>query len=141
MVLVLGIAAIVMGGVFVAEGKMKADFMSEAMRQEQISLGTGESEMMIDSAEGAQAAADIIREHRRDIAPTYGDLLGTGRFDPTDSTQLTYAQAMNLENYLYLAVVGFGLTTVVMVSGAFMIVTGLALSGTGAALIALSKRQ
>jgi hypothetical protein len=84
-------------------------------------------------------AGDTIREHRRSIAPTYSDLLGEGHYDPTDPQQLTYAQAMNLENYLYLAVVAFGLTQAVMASGVFMVITGLALGGTGAVLYRLQK--
>ena len=48
--------------------------------------------------------------------------------------QLTYAQALNLENYLYLAVTAFGVFTVVKASGAFMIVMGLALGTTGYSL-------
>ncbi|GAI28689.1 unnamed protein product [marine sediment metagenome] len=36
---------------------------------------------------------DLVREHRRGIAPTYGDLLGGERFNPSDPKQLTYAQA------------------------------------------------
>ncbi len=85
-------------------------------------------------------AGDTIREHRRGIAPSYSDLLGDGRYDPTDPQQLTYAQALNLENYLYLAVVAFGLTQSVIVSGVFMVVTGLALGGTGVVLYRLGQR-
>jgi len=77
-------------------------------------------------------------EHRREIAPTYSDLLGGGRYNPEDLEQLQYAQALNLENYLYLAVVAFGLTQSVMGSGVFMVFTGLALTGTGVALYRLS---
>ena len=78
-----------------------------------------------------QAAGDVVREHRHGISPTYGDLLAGGRFDPTNPTQLSYAQALNLENYLYLAVASFGVFTVVKGVGAFMIVTGLGLGITG----------
>jgi len=45
---------------------------------------------------------------------------------------------MNMENYLYLAVIGFGLIQAVMASGAFMIITGVALGGTGLVLYQLS---
>jgi hypothetical protein len=65
--------------------------------------------------------------------------LGEKRFDPTDPKQLTYAQALNLENYLYLAVIGFGLAQSVIANGVFMIVTGIALGGTGAALFRLAR--
>jgi hypothetical protein len=61
----------------------------------------------------AQKAADTIAGHRRVISPSYQDLLGSGRFDPTNPQHLTYAQAMNLENYLYMAVTAFGLIQVV----------------------------
>ena len=94
---------------------------------------------VIDSAREAEIAGDTVREHRHGIAPTYGDLLGEEKFNPTNPQQLTYAQALNLENYLYLAVLGFGVTQVVIGSGAFMVITGLALGGTGTALLKLNK--
>jgi len=67
-------------------------------------------------------------------------LLAGGKYDPTNPKQLTYAQAMNLENYLYLAVVAFGLTQAVMGSGAFMVLTGLALVGTGVVLYRVTQK-
>jgi hypothetical protein len=73
------------------------------------------------------------------MAPTYQDLLAGGRFDPTNPKELIYAQAMNLENYLYLAVTAFGLTQVVMGSGAYMIVVGLAVFLVGLALYRLGS--
>ncbi|MFC1915719.1 hypothetical protein ACFLW4_03395 [Chloroflexota bacterium] len=141
-VLLIGVGAIVIGGVFVGQGVSKDNQLKEAMRQEHVALGI-ESELegeVIDSLPEALVAGDTIREHRRGIAPTYSDLLGEGRFDPTNPEQLTYAQALNLENYLYLAAVAFGLTQVVMASGAFMILTGIALGGTGLVLYRIVPR-
>ena len=144
LVLLLGLVGIVFGGVFIFQGVTKSNQLKEAMRVEQITLGieTGEVEEgeVIDTAKEAEIAGDTVREHRHGIAPTYGDLLGGEKFDATNSQQLTYAQAMNLENYLYLAVMGFGLTQSVISSGVFMIVTGIALGGTGAALLRLASR-
>ena len=40
-------------------------------------------------------------------------------------------QALNIENYLYLAVTAFGVFIMVKATGAFMIVMGLALGATG----------
>ena len=140
LVLFLGVVAIVMGGVFIGLGLTNDAKLKEAMRLEHVALGI-ESELegeVIDSLSEAEIAGDTIREHRRGIAPTYSDLLGEGRYDPADPQQLTYAQAMNLENYLYLAVVAFGLTQSVAASGVFMVVTGIALGGTGMALYKLS---
>ena len=141
LVLFLGVVAIVLGGVFIGQGLSKEAQLKEAMRVEHVTLGIegADSGKVIDSLTEAQKAGDTIREHRRGIAPTYSDLLGEGRYDPTDPAQLTYAQAMNLENYLYLAVVAFGLTQAVTASGVFMVATGLALGATGLVLYRLNK--
>ena len=142
-VLLLGVVAIVLGGIFIGQGIAKNNLLVSSMRQEKITLGIPSDKLasgeVIDNGKEAQIAGDTVREHRHGIAPTYGDLLGGGKFDPTKPLQLTYAQAMNLENYLYLSVVGFGLVQVVLASGAFMVVTGLALGGTGVVLYRLSR--
>ena len=140
LVVLVGLVGIVMGAVFVGLGMTKNNQLVEAMRVEQVklSLEEGAEPVMIDTSAEAEAAGDLIREHRRGIAVTYQELLGEGRFDPTNPQQLSYAQAMNMENYLYLAVIGFGLIQAVMASGAFMIITGVALGGTGVVLYQLS---
>ena len=141
---VLGVVAVVIGGVFIGQGVYKDNQLVEAMQEEQVTLGIEGTELegeVIDSLGEAMEAGDTIREHRRGIAPSYGELLGEGRYDPTNPDHLTYAQAMNLENYLYLAVVAFGLTQSVTASGAFMVIAGLALGGTGLVLYRLSGRQ
>jgi hypothetical protein len=135
-VIVLAVVSLVMGVVFVQQGFAKEALLTEAMKQEQIELNGVEG--IIDTAAEAQIAGDTVREHRHGIAPTYGDLLGEGRFDPTKTEQLTYAQALNLENYLYLAVASFGLTTIAKATGAFMFIMGLALGATGLGLIKIS---
>jgi hypothetical protein len=143
-VALLGIAAIVIGAVFVGLGMSRNSELTQAMRQEKVSLGIEQSEaqagQVIDSLDEALKAGDTIREHRRSIAPSYSDLLAGGQYDPTNPKQLTYSQAMNLENYLYLAVVAFGLTQAVMGSGAFMVLTGLALVGTGVVLYRVTQK-
>jgi hypothetical protein len=145
LVIIIAIVGIALGGVFVWQGISKNAELTTAMEVEQVRLplhpeeGETSEPSLIDTAAEAQAAGDIIRGHRRAIAPTYQDLLGEGRFDPTNPEHLDYAQALNMENYLYLAVVGFGLTQVVLASGVFMIITGLALGGTGVALIHLNR--
>jgi len=141
LVILLGIAGVIFGGTFVAQGISKNNVLKEAMRVEHVTLGIENADLageIIDSLGEAQIAGDTVREHRRGIAPTYSDLLGEGRYDPTDPVQLTYAQALNLENYLYLAVVAFGLTQSVTANGAFMLFTGLALVFTGFILRRLS---
>ena len=132
-VIFFGVIALAMGIVFVQQGFDKEAWLVQAMQQEQIKM-PDESGIVVDSASLAQAAGDLVREHRRGIAPTYGDLLGGESFNPTDPKQLTYVQALNIENYLYLAVTAFGVFTVVKATGAFMILMGLALGTTGYAL-------
>ena len=133
MVLVLGVIAIVIGGVFITEGIMKNNLIVDRMNVEKVTLNIDPNNptvfTSINNADDAQRAADLIAEHRRSIAPTYQELLSQsgGRFDPTNTTELTYAQAMNLENYLYMAVTAFGLIQATMANGAFMIIVGLAI--------------
>jgi hypothetical protein len=137
-VIIFGIIALAMGIVFVQQGFDKEAWLTRTMASEQITMPDG-SGTIVDNEATARAAGDLVREHRHLISPTYGDLLGGENFNPADPTQLTYAQAMNIENYLYLAVTAFGVFTVVKAAGAFMIVMGLALGTTGYALWRLGR--
>ena len=138
-VMVLALVSLIVGVVFVQQGFAKQAWLVSAMKQEKITFNIDGKDVVVDSAATAEKAGDTVREHRHSISPTYGDLLGGGKFNPTDPMQLTYAQALNLENYLYLAVATFGLITVVIGSGAFMIINGIALGATGFALIKVAK--
>src|SRR4030042_5417961 len=143
-VAVLGVVAIAIGGVFIVEGMMKNNLIVERMNVEKVSLALDPNNPAdftpINNSEDAQKAADTIAEHRRAIAPTYQDLLAGGRFDSTNPVHLTYAQAMNLENYLYMAVTAFGLVQVVIANGAFMVIVGIALGCVGLVLMKLGKQ-
>ena len=147
LVAVLGLVAFVLGGVFIGEGIAKNNLIVDRMRIEKVTLAVDPNNpsvtTQINNASDAQKAADTIAGHRRMIAPSYQDLLnqGNGKFDPTNPTDLTYAQAMNLENYLYMAVAAFGLIDVTLASGVFMVVTGLALGGAGLALYRVGRLQ
>ena len=143
LVIILGIVSIAIGGIFLGQAFVKNDLLVTAMQQEQITLGIESDDLaqgeVIDSAREAEIAGDTVREHRHGIASTYGDLLGGAQYDPTNISQLKYAQALNLENYLYLAVLGFGVTQIAMGAGAFMIVTGVALGVAGVILLQRSR--
>jgi hypothetical protein len=134
-VIALAVVSFALGATFIAQGVTKAAWMSDAMRLEAVTLGLDEGEVasgnVIDTAAEAQSAGDTIREHRRGIAPTYNDLLEGGRFNASDTEQLTYAQALNMENYLYLAVLGFGVTQMAIGMGVFMLVVAIALGAIG----------
>jgi hypothetical protein len=137
-VAVLGVIGVAVGGVFIWQGIAKNDLIVNRMKLEKVSLAVDPNNpkqlTTVTDAASAQKVADKIAADRRAIAPTYQDMLAGGRFDPTNPKEVSYAQAMNLENYLYMAVMAFGLTQSVMGSGAYMVVTGLAVILIGLAL-------
>ncbi len=141
---IVGLASIILGVVFIQMAAQKEAWMRDAAALEKVTLGLNEEQIksgqVVDSSAEMQAAADVLREHRRSIAPTYNDLLKGGRYDPTNPQHLTYAQALNMENYLYLGVLGFGVTQIVTVTGAFMIVVGLAIGAAGMLLYNMAKK-
>jgi hypothetical protein len=147
LVMLLGLVGLVLGGVFIFEGIAKNNLIVERMEIEKVTLAVDPNDpdtvTQINNAAEAQAAADTIASHRRAIAPSYQELLnmGNGRFDPTNPVDLTYAQAMNLENYLYMAVTAFALIQVTMAAGVFMAVTGLALIGGGLLLYRMNRAK
>lgn len=144
LVMFLGITGIVLGSVFVALGIDKENMLRDEMRIEKVTYLLPEDEVaagnVVDTAEEADQVADTVREHRRGIAPTYEELLGEGRYDPTNPSHLSYNQAMNMENYLYLAVLGFGVTQVVIGAGVFMLITGIAIVAVGIVLFQITGR-
>jgi hypothetical protein len=141
-VMVLGFLGFMVGAAFLFEGFSQQNFIITTMKSENITMGAfgGSPTELIASMSEAQKAADTIREHRHTIAPSYGALLGGAQFDPTNPKELTYAQAINLENYLYLGVTALGLTDVVLGSGGFMILASLALIAAGYCLFVLTKK-
>ena len=140
MVLVLGVAALAMGAVFIYQGVTVNNLVTNQMAQEKVTFGIDPALVakgeVIHTAEEAMHAADVIKEHRHAIAPTYQDLLAAsgGKFDPTNPIDITYGQAINMENYLYLGVLAFGVAQIVIASGVFMLIMGIALLGIGLVL-------
>lgn len=153
-VMIMAVAALVIGIVFIYQGVSKASWIKDQMVAEQVSVavygGNATTGGYIDNAAEAQAAADRIKEHRHSIAPSYGNLTsyGTnGQYDPTNpnpyppnpkitigQAMLDYTQALNMENYLYMGVFALNFTQVVMVIGVFMILVGIALMAVWAAI-------
>lgn len=144
LVLILAVVSIGVGTTFIFQAQDKATWMKDAMRVEKVTFSIPEAAAkagdVIDTPQEAQAAADTIREHRHGIAPTYQELLGGGKYDPTNPKHLTYSQDINMENYLYLSVLGFGVTTALTGVGAFMILAGIAFGATGVVLLDLTRR-
>lgn len=151
-VIIMAVASLVIGIVFIYQGVSKANMITEQMREEAVpaAIFIGNATGVIDTAAEAQKAADIIKEHRHSIAASYEDLLqyGTnGRYDPTNpnpyppnprmtigQAMLSYTQALNMENYLYMGVFALGFTQAVTVIGVFMILVAIALMVVWAAI-------
>ncbi len=144
-VLVFGLINLALGITFVSIGASKLDYLSSTMKAEKITLGIPDEEIaageVIDTMGEAQRAGDIVRGHRHEIAPTYGDLLGGNKFNPGDPKQLTYAQAMNIENYLYLATASFGVSYLSVGVGAALLVGGIALMAIAVVLYLWARRM
>lgn len=142
--LLLGLVGVGIGGVFLGMGIARNNQVTSALRAEKVTLGLDAAAIakgqVVDTMSEAETAAKTLGEHRASIAPTYNALLAGGKFDPTNTTDLTYAQAMNLQNYFFTAVIAFGLAQSVMADGAFMVVVGVALMGGGFALYKIGKR-
>lgn len=143
-VMIIAVAALVIGIVFLYQGVSKANAITGQMREEAVPAsffieGAPEGDV-IDTAAEAQKAADTIKGHRQRIAPNYQALLADsgGQYDPTNPKHLSYTQALNMENYLYMGVFALGFTQAVTVIGVFMILMGFVL---GAVWFALRKKQ
>ena len=131
--MIMAVAALVMGIVFIYQGVSKANMITEQMREEAVpaSMFIGNATGVIDTAAEAQKAADTVKEHRHGLVASYADL---GRYNPGNQTHLSYTQALNLENYLYMGVFALGFTQAVTVIGVFMILVGIALMAVWAAI-------
>jgi hypothetical protein len=133
LVVVLGAVVFVVGAFFIGEAISKQIYITDAMRQEKVTLGLTPAQIaagdVIDTASEAQAVADKVRADRHAIAPTYTDLLAAsgGKYDPTNPKDLSYTQALNLENYLYTAVLSFGVVQVTLGTGVAFLIVGIAI--------------
>jgi hypothetical protein len=140
---ILAFIGLLLGIIFFYEAFSRQAYLADAMQQENISLSDlgikNGPPCIIDNMEKAQIAADTVRTHRHAIAPSYGALMGGGKYDPTNPTHLLYAQAINIENYLYLAVLGFGVIQIAMAAGGFMIIVAIALGIIGFVFLKLNK--
>ncbi|MGD0856615.1 MAG: hypothetical protein ABSA18_12530 [Dehalococcoidia bacterium] len=140
---ILAFIGLLLGIIFFYEAFSRQAYLADAMQQENISLSDlgikNGPPGIIDNMKKAQIAADTVRTHRHAIAPSYGALMGGGKYDPTNPTHLLYAQAINIENYLYLAVLGFGVIQIAMAAGGFMIIVAIALGIIGFVFLKLNK--
>jgi hypothetical protein len=143
-VAVLGVVCLGLGIFFVYQGMSKNNFLVMSLRQEKITLGLTQGQIdagqLDDNADALQKASDKVRADRHNIASTYTELTGGKNFDPTNTKELTWAQALNLENSLNLSILALGVIQIVEAAGAFMIVVAIALLVIGIVLWRLSGK-
>jgi hypothetical protein len=147
-VIVLGILSLVLGGVFVDQAVQKNHYVTSELRQQRITLGLTKEQIangsLVDNAHEAQVAADTLEKHLQSIAPTYVDLTAanpSGKFDPTNTKDLTYAQGLNLRNSMDTAVLAFGVIQESLATGIALIIIGLAIGLVGLVLLVLRERS
>ncbi len=130
-IIVLSVVVIVCGALSIWLGQSNADAVSDHLKNQKVSLRifdeNAPADSLITNASEARLAADTLAEHLSKIAPSYSELLGGKRFDPTNPAQLTYVTGMNLQGQMNLAALAFGLTTVLTFFGAVLIVIGVVL--------------
>jgi len=146
-VVVLGIVSLVLGAVFLGVAAQKNNYITTALRQQNITVGLTKEQIangeVVDNAHKAQVAAEKMSKDLQSIAPTYGALMTAnpgGKFDPTNLTDLKYAQGLNLENALNMAVLSYGVVQETTATGVALIVIGIAVGATGLMLFRLGKK-
>jgi hypothetical protein len=143
LVIILGVISLALGAFFIYQGISKDNYLKANIKAEKITLGLTSEQIAAgqvdETAAQLQAASEIIASDRKNLALTYDALLNGGRFDPANPKDLTWAQALNMENSLNVAVLAFGVVQIAEGVGAFMIVVALALVASGFILWRLSR--
>jgi hypothetical protein len=145
LVIVLGVACLGIGAFFLYQAASTSNYLTTNIKQEKITLGLSQDQISAGQvdfmADQLQKASEQVRSDRHNIAATYNDLLGGQHYNPTDPKQLTWAQALNLESSLNLAILSYGVIQIAEGAGAFMIIVAIALWAIGIVLWRLSDRK
>lgn len=134
MIITLAVISLVVGTAFVYMGFSKQAEVKAGLEVEKVAYNFTDDKTAaptpVESMTDLENMAKTLKSHRDKIAPSYGELTGrneTKKFDPTNPANLSYAQGMNLENSLRIALLAFGMTWVMIGVGAFMWLVGIAL--------------
>ncbi len=127
-VLLIGLASLVMGTIFVWQSFAVSNQITTAMQQEKITYDAEGIEGVIDSNEEAGIMLDTIRGHRFAGFPPYSELEGD------DPARQTILNALTIEAYLTIAQMGYGISTMAQGMGAFMVIVGAAFVALGIVL-------
>ncbi len=137
-----GVVGLVVGIVFIVQSVSVKAVVVESLRAENVTTALpAEGEKgyflgnVIDTASEALAASEYLEGHLRESYGTYGDT------ERGSDDRATYLDGTTLRNSLNLAVLSFGVTTIALGAGIFMLVTGIALGGAGFGLYRLSGRM
>jgi hypothetical protein len=117
---VLGLLLLIGGGYMVVQGLAVRDEIEEELRAEQITTSRDASipGVLVDDAETARAQADVIKQH---TLGTWGPYSELPRDDPR---RAQFIDGVTLRTALNMAVMGFGVTQLVIGAGILVFVAG-----------------
>jgi hypothetical protein len=148
LVAVLGVVALIAGVAFVGLAIQKNNLVTSELRAQNVTLGLSPEQIkngqVVDNAVAAEAAANVLAQHLKGIAPTYGDLMSknpNGKYDATNPANITYTQGLTMENSFNLVILSYGVIQAVMGTGAVLILIGLAVGVTGLMLMKLAQKE
>ena len=148
LVTVLGVLSLVVGAVFVTIAMQKNSEITSALREQQVTLGLSQTQVaagqVVDNMAAAQVAANTLNTHLKSMAPTFGALTAknsSGRFDPTNPTNVDYAVGLTLEDSMNMAVMGFGIVQIALAVGITLIVIGVSIILTGMILFRSERKH
>ena len=137
-----GVVCLVIGIVFIVQSVSVKAVVVAGLRAENVTTALpkeGEKGYfegnVIDTASEALAASEYLEGHLRESYGTYGDT------ESGSPERTTYLDGTTLRNSLNLAVLAFGVTTIALGAGVFMLISGIALGGTGFGLYRLGGRM
>ena len=145
-VILLGIVSLAAGGVYIGLGIQKNNYLVKQLKTQKVTLGLTAAQIangdLVDNMQEAQVAANTLAEHLGSIAATYSNLMAAnpnGKYDPTNATDLTYTQGLNMENSFNMIVLGFGVIQETEATGAILVVIGVAILLVGVILFRKDK--
>jgi hypothetical protein len=120
--LVLGAILLAGGAFMVVRGTETRDLIREELRAEQIKTSSDARRpgVLVEDAEGAQMQADVIKEH---TLGTWGPYSQLPREDPR---RAQFIDGVALRSALTMAVMGFGITDLVIGAGLLIALAGVA---------------
>jgi hypothetical protein len=120
--LVLGLCLLAGGAYMVIEGISVRNEIRDELRDEQIMTSQDASVpgVLVEDAETARAQADVIKEH---TLGTWGPYSQLARDDPR---RAQFIDGVTLRTALNMAVMGFGVTDLVIGAGVIVIIAGAA---------------